>query len=106
VRTPDDFGPSDPAAPAQKHERRLGAAAAEHSRELDRIVHSDPAEFRVRHCPGVRAQAKDRGILTSERTGECGAVHEVLMKNLAQFWMRDARRFAADCGRIANRRII
>src|ERR1700733_6880181 len=35
------------AIPTQERERRVGAAAAENSRELDRVVHSYPAELRV-----------------------------------------------------------
>ena len=46
------------AAPAQERECRVGTAGAEHSRELGRVVHRDPAEFRVRHCAGVSTQTE------------------------------------------------
>src|SRR5439155_1930077 len=53
--------------PAQESERRVGAAAAKHSSKLDRVVHGDSAEFRVRHRAGVSAQTKDRSVLARER---------------------------------------
>jgi hypothetical protein len=76
--------------PAQQGKRRVGATPAQHSRELDRVVHGDPAQLRVRHRPGVCAQAKDRCVLTGERLRECGAVREVPMQNLLQLGVRVA----------------
>src|ERR1700756_2764105 len=77
------------ATPAQECERRVGTAAAENSRECDRVVHGYRAELCVRYRPGVCAHAKDRCMLIREHLRECRAVGEVLMENLLQLGMRD-----------------
>ena len=93
----------DPAAPgrirataAQESECRVGTAGAEHSCELDGVIHGDPAEFRVRHRAGIGAQTKDRRISVGERAGERGTVREVLMEQLFQFRVREGRGLTAD----------
>jgi len=91
---------------AQESERRVGAAAAEHARELDCVVYGDSVEFRVRHRAGVGAQTKDRSVLARERPGECGAVREVLMEHLVQFRVAESRRPTADRGRSTNCSIV
>jgi len=79
-----------------------GNPAAEHSSKLDRVVHGDSAELRVRHRAGVGAQTKDRSVVARERPGECGAVREVLMEHLVQFRVAESRRLTADRGRSSN----
>src|ERR1700682_1636454 len=84
------------ATPAQKSERRVGTAGAEHSLELAVAVHGDSAELRVPASAGIRAQAKDRSVLAREHAGERGAVREVLVEDLVQFRVPEARWLAAD----------
>ena len=76
------------AASAQERERCIRAAAAKHSRELDRIVDGDRPHFGVCHRSGIRAQAKDRCVLTCQRLCECGAVAEILMQDLIELRVR------------------
>src|SRR5579863_3951349 len=84
------------AVPAQERECRVGAAAVENARELDGVVNSDLAEFRVRYGPGIRTEAKNRRGLIRKHLRECGAVSEVWMQNLCQLGMRYAKLPAPD----------
>jgi hypothetical protein len=90
------------ATPTQERKRSSRAAAAENSRELDRIVHGYPTEFRVWHGAGVRSKAKNSGALIRENLGECGAIREVLVQNLSQLGVRDAEFLAPDSGHISD----
>jgi hypothetical protein len=71
-----------------------------------RRIHGDPAEIRVRDRAGIGAQTKDRRVLVQERAGERGAVREVVMEHLFEFWVREARELTADRGRSSHSGVI
>jgi hypothetical protein len=78
----------------------------ENARELDRVVDSDLAEFRIRYRTRIRTEAKDRRVLTRKRLRERGAVREVSMQNLVELGMRDAKLPAADRHHTSNRGVV
>jgi hypothetical protein len=84
-------GPVGPAPlPLENANTRRGSAA-ENSRELDRIVRAYPPELRLRHRPGIRAQAEDRRVIfIQERLHECGVMPQVFMQKhaIAMCWIR------------------
>src|SRR4029077_3195981 len=90
------------AIPAQEGERRVRARAAQHARELDRVVYGDRTEFRVRYRTGVRPKAENHRILTRKCLLERGAIGEVSMQNLVQLGMRYAKFPAADRRHTSN----
>src|ERR1700722_6149404 len=78
----------------------------QNSRELDRVIHSDFAQFCVRNRPGISPETKDCRILTCKHLGKRGAVGEIRMENFSQFWMGNAEVAAHDGSHTANASIL
>src|SRR5690242_840241 len=79
------------ATPAQERERTVRTAITKHSRELDRIVGGYDTQLLVRYRSGVRPQAIDHRVLVREYACERGTVCEVLMQNLFELGVADAK---------------
>src|SRR6202035_1636564 len=58
-------------AATQERERSVRTTCAENSSELDGVVDGYCAELHIRHRSGIRAKAKDRGILIRQCLREC-----------------------------------
>src|ERR1700722_2609892 len=78
----------------------------QNSRELDRVIHSDFAQFCVRNRPGISPETKDCRILTCKHLGKRGAGGDIRMESLSQFWMGNDAVAAHDGSPPANASIL
>jgi hypothetical protein len=59
-------------------------------------------ELRIWHRAGIRAKAKDSGVLTRKSFREGGAVREVPVQDLSQLGVQDADVLAPDSGHTSD----
>ncbi len=78
----------------------------ENSREFDRIVDGNLAEFAVRHCTGVCAETKDSRIMTTGRLGERRAIRKIRMQDFIELGVGYAELSTPDRGDTINRGVV